>query len=233
MNLTWTTPPTEAEVLALLSVAELKVNLRKAHSVEDGFFGDCIQEAYAYFDGPTGWFNRSILTQTWTLRLPGFLRREWAVARDGRPYERWVATSEIEIPKPPLQSVTRVRYRDVNLDWVTLHDSADSPPVTSDVFHVVPGETYGKIVRLRGQAWPAVGRHPEAVEITFVAGYGDAAAVKEQARGIVHALKLLASDFATNREATYAEPRLVAVNRKLIYGIEKAGGNYRLPPDHT
>lgn len=224
MDLTLTTAPDDDEVLNIVNVAGLKSNLRISYTAEDAFIEECIRESYAYLDGRSGWLNRSILTQTWTLKLPGFKKRIAATDDDDRPSYDWIATDEIELPLPPLQSVTSVKYL---VDGVLTTLSTSS-------YVVVTGDTYGKIALADGAYWPdTIDTHPQAVQIEFVAGYGDGAAVLAKARGIAKAMKLLGSDFFRNREDTYAEPRLVAVNRKIVNGLEKIAGRYKLPNRHA
>jgi hypothetical protein len=221
MNLTLTTAPTEAEILALLTVAELKANMRIVHSSQDTLIEQCILEAYAYLDGRDGWLNRAILTQQWTLKLPGFVKPRLTSDLDGRPGTEWIDTDQIDLPLPRLQSVQSITYVD---------EDGATQTFSSTKYHVAVGEYRGYIVLKSGESWPTVAEdHPEAVTIAYTAGYGAAAAVKTHARGIVRGLKVLASDFFRNPEDTYAEPRLVAVNRKIINGLEKVAGRYRVP----
>jgi len=225
MGIVVVTPPSEAEILGVLSVAELKLNMRVSHNVEDDVFKACILAAYDWLAGPEfGWLNRTLLTTTYKLTLPGFVKEETYSNRDtGGPATRLVPTSVIEIPMPPLASVQTVKYL---LDGVqTTFDAADYVVTTSSLF--------GMVSLAYESLWPTtIDTHPEAVEIAFTAGYGNAAAVKLK-YGIVQALKLLAGDAYRNREDTYAEPRLVAVNRKIINGVTRYAGRYRIENRHA
>lgn len=224
MGLVVVTPPSEADILGVLSVAELKLNMRVTHSVEDEVFKASILAAYDWLAGEFGWLNRTLLTTTYKLTLPGFVKEETYSNRDtGGPATRLVSTSTIEIPLPPLVSVQTVKYR---LDGVqTTFDAADYVVTTSGLFGTV-GLAYNS-------SWPStIDTHPEAIEIAFTAGYGNAAVVKTK-YGIVQAMKLLAGDAYRNREDTYAEPRLVAVNRKIINGVTRYAGRYRIENKHA
>lgn len=225
MDLTLLTPPSEEEVLALVSLAQMKENLRISHAIEDDFIKRCVHQAYAFLDGRYGWLNRAILTQTWRLRIPGFARREFYTNDNGKPDHRWVPTSIIEIPLPPLQSVTSVKY---------YADDAQETLTPADYYHVSTDGLFGRIQLRKDVRWPVgLDTRPDAVEIEFVAGFGDAAAVLQKARGLERAITLLASDYFRNREDTYAEPRLVAVNRKIVNGLEKTAGRYRIKNDYA
>lgn len=222
-NMVRTVAPDQAEILNIVSVAGLKANLRIQHTNEDAFIQDCLLEAYDFFDGPDGWLRRAIITQTWQMSLPGFMSRQF-YSDNGKPMYRWVPSSCIEIPVPPLQSVTSIGYM--------VDGSYETLPTSS--YDVVTGTLFGTVSLKSGMSWPTgIDTSPAAVRIEFVAGYGNGAAVLEQARGIAKCIKLLASDAFRNREDTYAEPRLVAVNRKIINGLERFGGRYRIRNDHA
>lgn len=224
MGLVVVTPPSEADILGVLSVAELKLNMRVSHSVEDEVFKACILAAYDKLAGPLGWLNRTLLTTTYKLVLPGFVKEEtYSDSTTGGPAVRYVSTSTLELPLPPLVSVQTVKYR---LDGVqTTIDSADYVVATSGLFGTV-GLAYES-------SWPStIDTHPEAIEIAFTAGFGNSAAVKAKS-GIVQALKLLAGDAYRNREDTYAEPRLVAVDRKIKNGVQFWAGGYRIVNKHA
>jgi uncharacterized phiE125 gp8 family phage protein len=205
MNLVLATPPSTAEILNIVSVAELKAEQRVTHSLEDAAIQAAIEDAYGFLDGRNGWLNRSILTQTWKLYLPAFADR-------------------MELPFPPLSSVTQVRYRDTANAWQVLDTS---------VYVVVAGEFVPYLALADGQSWPETYVHPEAVEATYVAGYGLGAAVKAGAFGIRRGIKLLAGHFYRNREATLAEPRMVTLSRRLELGLEEVAGMFRIPNSHA
>jgi uncharacterized phiE125 gp8 family phage protein len=99
--------------------------------------------------------NRPLMTQTWELVLDAF------------PAER------IEIPMPPLQSVTSVKYLDVDGneqtwasgEYVVSRDYATAPRP--------PDAERGIIEEAAGFSFPAVKDVSEAVIVRFVCGYGD------------------------------------------------------------
>lgn len=221
MDLTQITRPDAAQILLITPLATMKKHLRINYTAEDDLIERYIRQAYAYFDGRHGWLNRSILTQTWKLTLPGFVSRYATSDTDSNPTYGWKATSSIELPLPPLQSVTHVKY------W----SDGVLTTLATDQYSVINSGLMGRIVRAHGATWPTapvVDTREDAIEIQFVAGFGAAADVLLDAAGIEDAIYLLAADRFRNREDTYAEPRLVAVNRKLINGIEKKAGRYRV-----
>lgn len=226
MNIIVTTAPTEAEKLALLSVAELKANMRITHSVEDAIFKWCILAAYDWLgNAEYGWLNRTILTTEFTGYLPGWMKEQTvSVQATGGPGVIWVPTTTIEIPRPPLRSIDGITYK-VGGNPLAL-DSSQYNFSTSGLF--------GKVNRATNVIWPTgLDVSDEAVAIDFTAGFGDGPTVKAKYSGIVQAMFLLAGDAYRNREDTYAEPRLVAVNRQIINGVARYAGRYRIVNAHA
>lgn len=68
---------------------------------------------------------------------------------------------EIPLPRPPLISVSTVKYYDVDGVQQTL---------STDVYEVVIDDTPGFIRLKYNQTWPSVRGHPDDVTITYVAG---------------------------------------------------------------
>lgn len=195
------TAPTTNEILALLSVADLKATRRVKHSQEDTLYSDAIEEAFDFFDAK-GWLNRAILTQTW------------------KAYPtKW--DTVIELPFPPLQSVTSITYTDTDGATQTL---------STDIYGVSTKGLFGSVYLKTDQDWPDLYTDPDPICITFDCGYGAAAAVPA---GIRKAIKLLATHYFENPSQTYAEPRLVEVPRKIMYGIDAAAGKFQIMNDQA
>lgn len=214
MDIVLTTPPSENEVLELVSVAKLKRNERISHTEHDyELLPDCIKQAYAFLDGEYGWLNRSILTQTWTMYL-----------------SCW--EDEIELPKGPVQSVTHIKYYAAGVS------AGDSPTPTRTVlpasyYELQNGKIVPTITRAYGKTYPSVGVSARAIEIQYVAGWGVGGTIPFGIRAkLEKAILLLASQFYRNPAATFAEPRIVAVDRKVLFGLENIVGMLRIPPDH-
>ena len=88
--------------------------------------------------------RRALLSQTWKLTLDRF--------------PRW----EIEIPRPPLQSVGSIVYLD---------GSGVSQTLGADRYRVDKDSEPGRIEPAWGYAWPATRDVVGAVQITYVAGH--------------------------------------------------------------
>lgn len=153
-----------------LSVEEAKEHLRVEVDAEDALIADYIAAARAWAEEYTG---RALVTQTWQAHFAG-----------------WPADGVLELPKPPLQSVTWVKY--------TTDDGVTRTLGTS-VYRVVTGREPGSVVLAPDQGWPSETLDaglPVAVE--FVCGYGAADAVPA---GIRQALRWLVGHMTENREA--------------------------------
>lgn len=104
--------------------------------------------------------NLSLITRTLRLTLDAF-------PLDGE---------RLELPRPPLRTVTHVKYYDENGTQQTWAMSeydvfgliADYPPPDDDAPN--PGQIYPKYDKV----WPTTRCHPNAVEIQWTAGYGAA-----------------------------------------------------------
>lgn len=207
MDIVLSTPPDEADVLNLVSVADLKVNERISHTQHDAtLLPDSIKAAYAFLDGRYGWLNRSILTQSWTMWFPRFQQ-------------------VTELKYGPVQSVTSVKYFDADGVEQTLSATA---------YEVTTGDVTGHVYKKSDTIWPVIDTRQRAVSVEYVAGFGDAADIPFPVKqNLKKAILLMASHYYRNPSATYAEPRTLAVNRKIEYGLESLIGFLRVPPDYS
>lgn len=115
--------------------------------------------------------RRALVTQTWQLTLDAF--------PDCGP---------VRLPMPPLVSVTFIKYLDLAGVLQTLAPADYVVDVTS---------IRGRIVPAYGKTWPDTRCTLNAVQIEFVAGYGDATKVPE---GLKSGIKLRLGDLYENRE---------------------------------
>jgi len=118
--------------------------------------------------------NRSYVTQTWELWLDEF------------PDEYF-----IELPMPPVQSVTSVKYYNTN---------DTEAEFSSDYYYVDTKGEPGRVVLNFGESWPSTTLRPgNGVCITYDAGYGDAGS--DVPENIRRAILLLIGHYYENREA--------------------------------
>lgn len=118
--------------------------------VEDSVVDSLIQEAREEVEHLT---ERSLVTQTCILYMDSF------------------PTREIELRRPPVQSVSSIQY---------IAESGTTTTWSSSNYVVDVKSTPPRIFPAFGVAWPTVkAQTPNAVIVTFVAGYGLATAVPE------------------------------------------------------
>lgn len=132
-----------------VSLQEAKAHLRVDSDVDDPQIERIIADVTAELDGAYGWLGRCLVQQTWEYQTCG-----------------WPSCGEIEIPLPPLVSITSVKYLDSTETEQTL---------ASNQYTVIAGGWGPSKVRpAYGVTWPAVAcRRPDAVRVRFVAGYAE------------------------------------------------------------
>lgn len=165
-NLT-TAPTTEP-----LTVAEGRAHLRVDDSSDNDTIDALITTTRERVEEELG---RALITQTWTLTLDRF------------PH------GPIELPRPPLQSVTSITYID--------SDGA-SQTWGSSLYRVDTAAQPGRITPAYGESYPTTRDVTGAVTVTFVAGYGAAAA--DVPRPIRQAMLLLLGHAYAHREIVVA-----------------------------
>jgi len=156
-SLSLTTPP-------VLAALDLATEVRQQLRLEVFELADQAAVLQGYIDAAEAaceeYTDRQLITATWTLNLerwnePGIYRCENGIGR-------------IRLPKPPLQSVTSIKYTDVDgieATWSSLEYQLAAP--------VGPTSQRAEIVLKDGFSWPDDVLHgPAAIRILFVAGYG-------------------------------------------------------------
>lgn len=160
---------------AVVSVEDLRMHLRLGDNLrEDTLLGMLAATATAAAERE---LRRALLTQTWTLSASAFpCGAVW------------------RLPKPPLQSVTWVRYR----DGAGAEQAMDAADYVVDA-PTGPNPVHGHVALADGEAWPTPGvTHPSAASVRFACGYGaDRESVPAPIR---HGVMLLASHLYEHRE---------------------------------
>jgi len=119
--------------------------------------------------------NRAYLHQTWDLILDG-----------------WPDGNYIEIPRPPLVSVTHVKYYETDETENTM---------STGLYYVDTDSEPGRVHLQYGETWPTETLRPaNGVAVRFVAGYGSVSSLVPAE--IKQALKLLVGHMYERREAT-------------------------------
>lgn len=204
-----------------ITLAEAKSYLRITNSNDDSFITVLISAVRRRCEEYT---QRALITQTWTLWLDRLLERNCKnMAQDGDlPDHRNTSLNEaLDLPRPPLQSVTFMKSYAV--------DNSATLLSTSNYFVDTASEP-GRICLNFGAIWPVQGRRFNCYEIEFVAGYGSAGASvpDDLKQGMLVLLKTLYADMSKFYESD--EPRsLAGVNDKSLPEIIKGLWNpYRV-----
>jgi len=193
MHLTLKTPP----VFEPITLLDLKAHTIVSHDEDDDYLFSLIESAREQVETDTG---RALVEQTWVLQGDCF-------------------PDEIIVPKPPLVSVTHIKYFDTDGAPQTLVENTD--------FQVITTNYNARIKPMPGTSWPSVQANDyNAVELEFVCGYltddqsgGFAGYLPHRARS---AMLIWAAHLYENREHM-----LIGVNsselpsyRSMISGLE-------------
>ena len=152
-----------------ISLVEAKSQIRVDISDDDTLISSYIKASRIDCED---FLNRQMITATWELYLDFF-------------------PSIIYLPRPPLQSVSSIKY----------YDSDDILQTISSSDYIVDTKSFqGRIVEASSYSWPSTYDKPNAVIVTFVCGYGDEGSdVPETFR---QAIRLLVGHYYENREET-------------------------------
>jgi len=153
------------------TTAEQKTHMRVSASDEDTYIDTLVAMATKYVQGYTG---RQLITATFDMYLQGF-------------------PDEILIPRPPVQSVTHLKYYASDTGTLTAL-TATTEYVLSTV------DEPGKITLPYNVSWPTPRAINNTIVCRFVAGYGDAST--DVPEDLVWAVKVIAANAFENRENT-------------------------------
>lgn len=180
-----------------ISLIEAKDHLRVDLADEDALIAGLITAAREFFEDDTG---RQLAAATRVLTLDRF------------PSSRH---TPIELPRPPLRSVTSITYLDTGGAEQTWPAAEYAVKKQNG-----PMAQPGRIFPAADYSWPHTQAVPGAVTITYEAGYLDGT-VPESLRS---ALLLILGDLYANREGQVVGT-IVSENKTL----RRLTGRYRLP----
>ena len=152
-----------------IGIEEAKLSARISGSDEDSLIERYVKLATKQVEIDS---RRALLTQTIALYLDQFPGRT------------------IYLERPPVQSVSTIRYVDTDGTTQTLSSTLYTTDLASEPCRITPAY---------GQTWPFTRFQTNAVTVTFVAGFTGQEFVPEFAK---HAIALLVGEWYRNREAT-------------------------------
>jgi uncharacterized phiE125 gp8 family phage protein len=138
----------------------------------------------------------AFITQSWRLSLdrwPGGAEAWWDGVRQMAISELYAPNymTSVMLPRWPLASITSVTVFD--------EDSNSQAVTVANTFDVDTYQVPGRLTLKRGSTWPIALRANDAIQIVYVSGYANAAAVPAPMK---RALKQLAAFLYTNRGDT-------------------------------
>lgn len=161
------TAPTREPV----SVAKMKEHLRITIEDDDFLLQDYITTARKYVEDLIGC---ALLTQTWKYYMNCWPNGDW-----------------FELPFPPLQSVTSVKYKDSNETEYTFSANDYLVDIVSEP---------GRVVLKYGETWPSETLSPRTPIYTeYECGYGDSP--NDVPMNLRHAIIMLVGHYYEHREA--------------------------------
>lgn len=141
---------TAAPAQPVVTLDAVKQHLRVDFNDDDTVIMALIQAAIDHLDGWSGILGRALVNQTWRQDFGGFY-----------------ACEKLRLPLVPVTAAPTVKY----------FDGENAEQTLPDTYWQVLTDELGPYVALKpGQAWPTVYSRPDAVSVTFVAGYGAAGA---------------------------------------------------------
>jgi len=177
-----------------LSLEEVKIQAKVDLDLDDEYLDGLITMSRQYVEA---FQNRALITQTWTAYFDSF-------PTDGF----------FELPLPPLQNVTSLKYLDTDGVQQTM---------SSALYRVDNALEPGRIYLEYQQSWPISRAVRNAIEIEFICGYGDTATTVPA--GTKHAMMMLCAAWYDRRTAVVDQssgnvtelPRVISVEQLLAF----------------
>lgn len=172
-----------------IALADAKAHLRVDHSADDALITDLIEASRRWAENLAAC---ALITQTWDMFLDAF-----PYGVPGRV--TYLSRAPIELPKPPLQSITSIQYVDVSNTLQTWNPSLYRVRNAMTVPIKQTRPPRGTITPNYGQFYPVTLGVSQAVQIRFVCGHGAAADVPANIR---RAMMIRLGDLYQRREPT-------------------------------
>lgn len=156
----------------VVSLSEAKAHLRVDHDDEDTLISAMVAAAITHLDGWSGVLGRCLVAQDWR-----------------QAFARFPGTRKLRLPMP-----------DVSVVSVAYVDSAGIDHALESLAYMLIEDHLGPFIYLADASWPETAVRPDAVTVTFTAGYGPAAT--DVPAPIRAAILLMIGDLYRNRETT-------------------------------
>jgi len=159
---------TVAPAIEPLTIREVKLALNISDDADDELIAQFIRDAVSEIEEVSG---LAMISQTWQLTLdrwPPAREPWWEGVRQGSISDLHGSSyaSDVRLPRYPLQSITSCT--------VYSEDGTSSAVTVANVFDVDTQSLPGRMTLQSGAAWPVALRANNAIEVVYVAGYGDA-----------------------------------------------------------
>lgn len=181
-----------------ISLAETKLHLRVDFDDDDTLIESLITAARQYAEQLTG---RTLVASQWQYNIDVFPYDFPVSGNISAPVRTtasgyvqcWVDAGTIRLPRSPIKAVDSIRYIPSEAsDYVTLDSSQYVVDTSSEPARIAP---------ISNHYWPTTLAVPNAVQITFTAGYGTVP------QPIVTAIKLMIGNWYEQREDSKDIPK--------------------------
>ena len=188
----------------IVSLSAMRGHMRMSatNTALDTVITDAINDAAAKLHGDVGELNRTLFPTRWKRYMSRFpdLRND-----DGTVNA--LLAGPILLPYGPLLDDGDV--------VVTIEDGESPTSLVDPATYVVKtGMLVPEVWPARGLTWPDVDPGPQAVSMTYTAGYS------AFPRPLQRMVKILAAHYVENPEATINEQRQMMINRRVDFGMD-------------
>jgi hypothetical protein len=171
-----------------VTLTEAKLHCRVDEAADDNVITALISAARQAVENATG---RRLITQTWRASVDAWPSKSngewWDGVREASFSSIMHVSSEVQLPFPPLQSVTSIK---------TFSDADAETVYAASNYYVDISSEPGRVVLRKSASPPIPGRAANGIEIDFVCGYGATAP-----QALKQACLMLIGHWYENREA--------------------------------
>lgn len=215
LSLVMVKPPTQEPI----RLDEAKLHMRVDLADDDTLILGYIQAARQYLETVT---RRTFLTTIWQLSVDDFSC--WDAGYSTR-WGRSTAHGWLALPRPPLVALSGT-YTDSAGDpqplGITYQDSNGvTQTLATSVYGVDAASEPGRVYLAPAQSWPSVYGIPNAVQVTYQAGYATAARLFQERASLRWLLLLMVAHMYENREISAEKALTLIPNYQDMLWINK------------